>query len=140
MPNKNCLSPIFYFLHIPLWQSCLMKSHCRWTLQNVIRWFQNFIDKTALYYWNAHWAIPEKILDILFWIPAMEFLNLSLYPQKFQRKQGFTPTLGNSAELCCTSCKFQGQKPKDPSMEIPQTVHEFFLKTPRNSASFLTHP
>ena len=54
-------------------------------------------------------------------------------------KQGFTPTPRNSAELCGTSGKFQGQKPKDPWMEIPQTAHEFFLKT-RNSTSFLVHP
>ena len=40
----------------------------------------------------------------------MEFLNLSLYPKKFQRKQAFTP--GNSAKLCHTPWKFHGQKPR----------------------------
>ena len=40
----------------------------------------------------------------------MEFLNLSLYHKKFQRKQAFTPR--NSAKLCDTPWKFQGQKPR----------------------------
>ena len=44
----------------------------------------------------------------------MEFLNLSLYHKKFQRKQAFIP--GNSAKLCDTPWKFQGQKPRP--MEI----------------------
>ena len=45
--------------------------------------------------------------------PSLEFLELSLYPKKFQRKQAFTP--GNSAKLYDTPCKFQGQKTHDLS-------------------------
>ena len=46
----------------------------------------------------------------------VEFLGLILCPWKFQPKQTFTP--GNSAELCYTPSKFQGQKPRP--LEIPQ--------------------
>ena len=54
---------------------------------------------------NPEWAIPEKIQtgeveDILFWKNPLEFLDLSLYPYKFRRKEAFTP--GNSAKLCDT--------------------------------------
>ena len=70
--------------------------------------------------WQS-WAIPEKIQTggggdeyILFWKPPTKFLDLSLYPMKFQRKQASTP--GNSAKFCDTPWKFQSQKPR--SMEI----------------------
>ena len=70
--------------------------------------------------WQS-WAIPEKIQTggggdeyILFWKPPTKFLDLSLYPMKFQRKQASTP--GNSAKFCDTPWKFQNQKPR--SMEI----------------------
>ena len=47
-----------------------------------------------------YWAIPEKIqtgkLKIYF-LKNLGFLDLSLYPKKFRRKQAFTP--GNSTKL-----------------------------------------
>ena len=72
-----------------------------------------------------NWAIPGKIQtecieDILFWKRPLEFLDLSLYPWKFQTKWRFTP--GNSTKSCYTHWNFQGQKPRP--MEIP---HYFFL-------------
>ena len=70
---------------------------------------------------------------ILFSKNHLEFLDLSLYIEKFRRKQVFTP--GNSAKLCGTTWKFQDQKPR--SLEIP---HEFFLNTPGNFTSFLVEP
>ena len=60
-------------------------------------------------------------------------LDLSLYRWKFQRKQACTT--GNSAKLCDTPLKFQGQKLRP--MEIP---HDFFLNYPGNSTSFLIDP
>ena len=63
----------------------------------------------------------------------LEFLDLSLYPWKFQGKQAVAPR--NSAKLCDTPWKFQGQKPRP--MEIPQY---FFLITPGISTSFLIDP
>ena len=39
---------------------------------------------------------------------TLDFLDLLLHPQKFQRKQAFTPT--NSGKLCGTLWKFQSQK------------------------------
>ena len=41
----------------------------------------------------------------------MEFLDLSIYPKKFQGKQAFTPE--NTSKLCgFWPWKFQGQKPR----------------------------
>ena len=45
----------------------------------------------------------------------LEILDLSHYPKKFRRKKAFNP--GNSANLCDTLWKFQGQKPRP--MKIP---------------------
>ena len=85
--------------------------------------------------WQS-WAIPGKIQrkrggieDILFWKSPWNFLDLSLYPMKFQRKQAFIPQ--NSANLCDIPWKFQGQK-KDP-----WKLHDFFLYTLGNFTSFL---
>ena len=58
----------------------------------------------------------------------MEFLNLSLYHKKLQRKQVFTP--GNSAKLCDTLRKFQGQT------QDPWKLHDFFSYTPGNFTYF----
>ena len=85
-----------------------------------------------------NWAIPGKIQaegieDILFWKRPLKFLDLSLYPWKFQTKWRFTP--GNSTKSCYTHWNFQGQKPRP--MEIP---HYFFLIMPGNSNSFLLTP
>ena len=60
----------------------------------------------------------------------LEFLDLSLYPWKFQRKQAFTPR--NSAKLYDIPWKIQGQKSRP--MEIP---HDFFQITAGNSIYFL---
>ena len=79
---------------------------------------------------------PNKgVLGYTFLIKPLEFLCLSLYlyPLKFQRKQSFTPR--NSTELCYTSWKFQGQKPRP--MEMP---HNFFFITHRNSTCFSLTP
>ena len=113
-PTKPVFPHIFCFFHIPLLaiNPVLMKSHCRWTLWK----FDPMVSK--FYWWNCftvlQWANPEKILDIppfLRKTPRIfKFVTLPL--KKFRIKQGFTPTLGNSSELCGTSCKFQGQKPK----------------------------
>ena len=72
-----------------------------------------------------NWATPEKIQtggveDILFWKSPLVFLDLSLYPWKFQTKWSFTP--GNSNKSCHTHWNFQGQKPRP--MEF---AHYFFL-------------
>ena len=69
--------------------------------------------------------------DVLFWKTPLEFLDLSLNPQKFRRKQAFTSE--NSAKLWHTPWKFQSQKPRP----IP---HEFFLNIPGNSTSFFKWP
>ena len=84
----------------------------------------------------AHWAIPEKIQkggleDILSWKRPLEYLNLSLYPWKFQTKWSFTP--GNSKKMYCTQWNFQGQKPRPT--EIPC---DFFLIAPRISTFYYT--
>ena len=50
--------------------------------------------------------------------PTLELLDLLFHPQKFRRKQTFTPR--SSAKLRDTPWKFRGQKPK--SMEFP---HDF---------------
>ena len=50
-----------------------------------------------------------------FWKRPLEFVDLSLYPWKFQTKWSFTP--GNSTKSCYTHWIFQGQKPRP--MEIP---------------------
>ena len=71
--------------------------------------------------------------DTIFLKPLLELLDLSFYPQKFRRKQAFTP--GNSAKLCDNPRKFQDQKSRP--IEIP---HYFFLNTPGNSTSFLIDP
>ena len=84
------------------------------------------------------WAVPEKyqtrkrgVEDIYTFLKnPLEFLDLSLYLKKVRRKQAFIPR--NSAKLCDTTKKFQGQKPGP--MEIS---HDFFLNTPGNSAFFL---
>ena len=70
-------------------------------------------------------AIPEKIQtggaeDILSWKRSLEFLDLSLFPWKFQTNWSFTP--GNSTKSCYTHWNFQGQKPRP--MEIQ---HYFFF-------------
>ena len=83
------------------------------------------------------WAVPEKyqtrkrgVEDIYTFLKnPLEFLDLSLYLKKVRRKQAFIPR--NSAKLCDTTKKFQGQKPGP--MEIS---HDFFLNTPGNSAFF----
>ena len=64
---------------------------------------------------------------------TLEFLDLSLYPWKFQAKWSFFP--GNSTKLCYTHWNFQGQKPRP--MEIP---HDFFLITNGSSTSFFIDP
>ena len=69
-------------------------------------------------------AIPEKVQtggveDIFSWKGLLEFLDLSLFPWKFQANWSFTP--GNSTKSCYTHWNFQGQKPRP--MEIP---HYFF--------------
>ena len=61
--------------------------------------------------------------------PPGIFRFVTLYLKKVSRKQAFTPR--NSAKLCDTTKKFQGQKPGP--MEIS---HDFFLNTPGNSAFF----
>ena len=61
--------------------------------------------------------------------PPGIFRFVTLYLKKVRRKQAFTPR--NSAKLCDTTKKFQGQKPGP--MEIS---HDFFLNTPGNSAFF----
>ena len=58
--------------------------------------------------------------DILFWKRFLEFLDLSLYPWKFQTKWNFIPE--NSNKSCHTHWNFQSQKPRP--MEFP---HYFFL-------------
>ena len=77
---------------------------------------------------------PNKgVWGYAFLIKPLEFLCLSLYPLKFQRKWSFTPQ--NSAELCYTSWKFQGQRPRP--MEMP---HNVFFITLRNCACFSLTP
>lgn len=70
---------------------------------------------------NCFRKIPTRIKHL-------EFLGLLFYLWKFQTKQSFTP--GNSAKLCCTHWKFQGQNARP--MGIP---HYFCLMTPGNSCS-----
>ena len=64
---------------------------------------------------------------------TLDFLDLLLHPQKFQRKQAFTPT--NSGKLSGTPCKFQGQNPR--AMEIRL---EFLLSTSGDCSSYLIDP
>ena len=54
--------------------------------------------------------------------PQLEFLNLSLYPKKFQKKQAGTP--GNIAKLCESPWIFHGEKPR------PVEITPFFLVHP----------
>ena len=75
----------------------------------------------------------KQVLKIIFLTKNPRIFNLSLYFQKFHRKQAFTPE--NSTKLYNTSQKFQGQKMRP--MEI---LHEFFSNTPGNSTSFLIDP
>ena len=65
---------------------------------------------------NSNRGVEDTFLKTL-----LEFLDSSLYPKKFQRKQEFTP--GSSATLCDTPWKFH--KPR--SMEI---IYTFFSCTP----------
>lgn len=82
-----------------------------------------------LYFIRQSYGSP---LDCFRKIPSrikhLEFLGLLFYSWKFQAKQSFTP--GNSAKLCCTHWKFQGQNARP--MGIP---HYFCLMTPGNSCS-----
>ena len=71
--------------------------------------------------------------DITFWKPPVEFFDLSLYSNKVQRKQAFTP--GNSAKLCDTPWKFQGPKPGPGHGN-----HTIFSCTPLEILLFLTDP
>ena len=90
----------------------------------------------------AHWAIPEKtqkggLEDILGWKRPLEYLNLSLYPWKFQTKWSFTP--GNSKKMYCTHSGISNAKNQDPQkfhmifswspLEFPHSI------TPGNSMS-----
>ena len=84
----------------------------------------------------AHWAIPEKtqkgrLEDILGWKRPLEYLNLSLYPWKFQTKWSFTPR--NSKKMYCTHSGISNAKNQDP-----QKFHDFFLITPRISTFYYT--
>ena len=83
-------------------------------------------------------AIPEKIQtggaeDILSWKRPLEFLDLSLFPWKFQTNWSFTP--GNSTKSCYTHWNFQGQS-QDPWKF--NTIS--FLITPGYSTSFFIDP
>ena len=70
--------------------------------------------------------------DILFSKKKSGCFGFVIFPWKFQRKGSFTR--GNSAKLCDTPWKFQGQKPR------PMKIPHLFLITPGNSTSFLTDP
>ena len=68
--------------------------------------------------------------NIIFWKTFVEFLDLSLFPKKCQRKQAFTPW--NSSKLFDSLWKSQGQKPR--TMKVP---YKFFLNIHGNSTSSL---
>ena len=89
------------------------------------------------YYYNItndYWDIPEETQavgfdDILFWKKTLKISGLSLYPWNFWAKQNFT--LANSMKLCCTPCKFQGQK-----WRLMEIQHDIFFINHGNSTSF----
>ena len=74
--------------------------------------------------------VDREGLRKYFFEKNLEFLDLSLQPEKFQRKQNFA--IRYFTQLCGTLWKFQREKPRP--MEIP---HDFFLINAGNSTSFL---
>ena len=89
---------------------------------------------------EIHWIVSEKIRTgrgERRWLRTYFFektpgISRLFYPWKFQTKQSSIP--GNSAKLCYTHWKIQGQNRR--RLGIP---HYFFFSTPGNSM-FLNPP
>ena len=58
-------------------------------------------------------------------------------PLEILGKTRFHPYPWKFCRIVCHLLQIPRSKAKDPWMEIP---HQFFLRTPRNSTSFLIHP
>ena len=132
IPSIKSFPLFLYRILYPSWMGSLLKR-----IQLMLEFIRAPFMVLHFFYFKSmtSWGVmgvSDGSEDILFSKKNSGCFGFVIFPWKFQRKGSFTR--GNSAKLCDTPWKFQGQKPR------PMKIPHLFLITPGNSTSFLTDP